>query len=376
MAVPQKPIIKRVLDTADDVGEFIAGPRPQNPVGGAYHDYTRWVCDSYANVPDWAKTAATVGGAPNMGLAMDIICGQYLGQNMPQATVPFTGGQCPGVMYRVVVGRRANIAPPSADIPYDVVGPVRGIRTATIVPSPGNDVLQGWLQHGQGQEVNLGGMFFKLNGQDNNPQWLIVSVTRLDGLPDNCGNPPAEPRPVPGVPTAPTSPPGGGQPPIWDEPGGGPIFRPGPIQTPYGPIEFPPIDPFDPGGGDDDDPFDDPPPPPPPPPGDQGEEGEEEEAEDDSPASACAPAGKVLVGLKFRIVQTPPYAREFAPGVYRAVAYIYMGGDDGLDQDYAGSMLRDGQFVFAEKENLTCWRVDANVGFKLIVTPFYREVES
>jgi hypothetical protein len=84
----------------------------------------------------------------------------------------------------------------------------------------------------------------------------------------------------------------------------------------------------------------------------------------------------VLVGLKFRIVQVPPHAREFAPGVYRGAAYIYMGGDDGLDQDYAGSMLRDGQFVFAEKENLTCWRVDANVGFKLVVTPFYREVES
>jgi hypothetical protein len=83
----------------------------------------------------------------------------------------------------------------------------------------------------------------------------------------------------------------------------------------------------------------------------------------------------VLVGLKVDVLEAPPFAREFAPGIYRGAAYIYMGGDAGLDQDFAGSMLSDGQFVHAEKDNLTCWRVRANTGFRLRVTPYYREVE-
>jgi hypothetical protein len=52
-----------------------------------------------------------------------------------------------------------------------------------------------------------------------------------------------------------------------------------------------------------------------------------------------------------------------------------MGGPEGLDQDYAGSMLSDGQFVFAEQDNLTRWRVAANIGYSWSVTPYYREVK-
>jgi hypothetical protein len=70
-----------------------------------------------------------------------------------------------------------------------------------------------------------------------------------------------------------------------------------------------------------------------------------------------------------------PDGRQLASGVYRGGAYIYMGGEVALDQDFAGALLRDGQFVYAEKDNLTKWRVAANMGFNWNVTPYYRQAE-
>ena len=115
--------------------------------------------------------------------------------------------------------------------------------------------------------------------------------------------------------------------------------------------------------------------PPSPPPGDQGTAGSPESATPGSPAEGEAPPGEVLVGLRLDLVSTPVHPNTYAPGVFRGAAYIYMGGPEGLDQDYAGSMLSDGQFVFAEQDNLTRWRVAANIGYSWSVTPYYREVK-
>jgi hypothetical protein len=52
-----------------------------------------------------------------------------------------------------------------------------------------------------------------------------------------------------------------------------------------------------------------------------------------------------------------------------------MGGAAGLDQDFAGSALAQTQFVNAESENATRWRVQANPGYDVRVTPYYREVQ-
>jgi hypothetical protein len=52
-----------------------------------------------------------------------------------------------------------------------------------------------------------------------------------------------------------------------------------------------------------------------------------------------------------------------------------MGDEDGLDHDPAGAMLRSGQFVLAERNYLTKWKVTANDGYNLSVTPYYKDAE-
>lgn len=91
-------------------------------------------------------------------------------------------------------------------------------------------------------------------------------------------------------------------------------------------------------------------------------------------AEGEAPPGSVLTGLQLSLETLPLYAREYAPGVFRGACYVYMGVPGRLDQDFAGALLRDNQFVFAELDFFTAWRVTANPGFGIRVTPFYREV--
>jgi hypothetical protein len=86
-----------------------------------------------------------------------------------------------------------------------------------------------------------------------------------------------------------------------------------------------------------------------------------------------APEGKELWALKIDITSFPETPNEYAPGVYRGVCYVYMGDENGLDHDPAGAMLRDGQLVLAEKEGLTKYRVAANPGYNLLVTPYWRK---
>lgn len=355
-------LIKKALDTVEDHSEFVAGPRPSDPIRGAYHDYSRWVCDSYATVPGWARTAAAVAGWGTVDLAMQMNCRKYLDTRYPIGVPPFTGGQCP-VGYYIVY--RASSQPGWNQTREAFVnGPIQGTRYIDL--GNGNFQFQ-VLGSSGGVSVTV--------PAGANSGGSIISVSRLDGQSDNCGNPYAtEPTPAPGVPIPPVSPPGGGQPPEWDD--DGPYYRPGPIESPYGPpIEFPPIDPWNPGGGDDESPFTPPDPYPPLPPGDQGDPSAPVTVQPGNDAEGEAPSGKVLVGLKIDLTETPESGKQFAPGVWRGACYIYMGGESGLDQDYAGSMIRTGQFIYAERDNLTRWRVSANTGFKVVVTPHYREVE-
>jgi len=113
------------------------------------------------------------------------------------------------------------------------------------------------------------------------------------------------------------------------------------------------------------------------PPGDVGEPDEEgaEDADESGPASGCAGENQVLTGLRVNITRIPASARQFAPGIYRGAGYIYMGVEGNLDQDFGGSMMRDGQLYLPEKDNLTCWEVHANVGYRLRVTPYYKTLD-
>ena len=188
------------------------------------------------------------------------------------------------------------------------------------------------------------------------------------GAPDNCGNPPPTTEPGAGIPdtTGPTfrfNPSADIDIPITVE-----INPDGTIDVDIGtgPITIDPFPEGGSGGGGEDAP------------GDVGEPDEDaaQDADGDGNASGCAGENQTLGGLKIDIVTAPPKANTYSPGIFRGAAYIWMGVEDNLDQDFGGSMLRSGQFFLPEKDNLTCWEVQANIGFKLRVTPYYKTEEA
>lgn len=376
---PSARLIKRLVDVRDDVAEelgpFIAGPRPSNPVLGAYHDYTRWVCDSYAQVPGWARAVPGTGVAQAaIDASIGQTCAPYLGSGAPRVVPPFTGGQCP-VSYRVQCSATITFNDGSTlnstTGVYILRGPITGFGTA-----PGGAACGGSTKPAGAVFHNGGTTVVACPGPAASITITgFVLLERVDGQPDNCGNPrPKLPTPSPTRPPDPgPNPPGGGQPPVFG-PRGTPIFRPGPIRSPYDEpdIPFPPFDPYYPDDGGEDDPYYGPDNPPP---GDPGDPGVPSPTGDGGEGEGDAPEGSELVGLKINLTKIPLSAKEYAPGVYRGACYIYMGNDAGLDQDFAGSMIADGQFVLAEKGGLTRWRVVANPGYDVLVTPYYREVE-
>jgi hypothetical protein len=199
----------------------------------------------------------------------------------------------------------------------------------------------------------------------------IINLVRVPtGSLDDCGNPPIRVRPPRSIPDS-----------------TGPSFRFNPsadldipinveinpdgtvtVDIGTGPVDvdlFPPEGSGGGGGGGGS------------PPGDVGEPDADgaEDADEEGVASGCAGENQVLGGLKVDITRIPTSARQFAPGIYRGAAYIYMGVEGNLDQDFGGSMMKDGQFYLPEKDNLTCWEVHANFGYRLRVTPYYKTLE-
>lgn len=309
-------------------------------------------------------------------------CRPYLDSLSPSPGVgirsPFSGGQCVGVVYRI---EAEFWNPISNQWVWNTAG-------GTISSVPGAVAA---IRVVEGASCNSGGFpgrfgSFSVDvGRPGNPSTVTTSpvcyptqgaggpivrglrAIRVSGGADICGNPPpvvVPPSPIPNP-----------QPPPFR-------FNPTPNIdvdidvdiNPDGTIEFDfgvgpiTVNPFG-GGGDGSGGGGGAPP------GDVGEPGQPEEPEDGEEVSGCAGAGLVLTGLRVDVLEVPSNATQYAPGVYRGACYIYMGTSAGLDHDPAGSMLRDGQFVNAEKDNLTCWAVRANLGWRLRVTPYYREVE-
>ncbi|MFG6097557.1 hypothetical protein SPB21_19995 [Leptothoe sp. ISB3NOV94-8A] len=120
--------------------------------------------------------------------------------------IPFTGGQCSGVNYDITVQTFTNGQP----------SPPRttGVRTYSSIPGP-IGLIYGLSTNGHGQSAEDPGEFYKLthapryvsvglgtvydtetvlNGSSNievfDIELAILDVSRSDGQPDNCGNPP------------------------------------------------------------------------------------------------------------------------------------------------------------------------------------------
>lgn len=359
--------------------QLIAGAPPGDPLGNFQRRIGRRTCDRWA-------AGERDGILPFQDSYYRTLCTPYLGANMPRPSVidpTFSGGQCAGVIYSVsgtftisahlcsngnfVNTTRGNLA---SFVGVTLTGPVDSITIENF-----GTACRGIPTGVQCRIIDQGGArnrTFQLNPVQttfNFQEMRIAPVlTRVDMLPDDCGNgvptftpapPVAIPDPTPGPIGGPTGYPfpnldvdinadgdivinfGDGEPPVVFDPtapggfGGGSGRSPGDIGTPSTPA-------------------------------DTGSGGESEDE---------APGGSVLSALKINLLDVPLAAREYAPGIYRAVCYIYMGTIDGMDQDFAGSMCADGQIVFPELDNLTNWKVVANVGYNLRITPFYREAE-
>jgi hypothetical protein len=364
-----------ILNEAQDLTSgrdpnYIRDAEPENVIDAIALEGARQGCRRYAENPG-NKTARAKA-------RIERACRPYLDDigkpPGPTIKIPFRGGQCQATYFvnlDIINYKTDGTVDISGPSQVSVLGPVGGLTFASsgcgTVIGPLAPAAQGFcafLSGGNGIQLVAGNGNGGISG-------TITSVQRIDSLPDECGDPPPEytdPAPDPNP----------------DPPGPQP-FNPTPdidieidveigpdgdiiIDIGTGPIT---IDPFggddnpDGGGGGGDNP----------PPGDIGSPAAPQPQDEEGEASGCAPAGSVLVGLKINIDEIPLGAREYFDGVYRGVCYVYMGTEGNLDHDPAGAMMSDGQFVFAEKENLTCWRTRANNDYVITTTPYYREIE-
>ena len=375
-------------------GEYLRSGEPQGVVGKIGQAIGRSYCRRYGADP----SAARFGNA----VRIENACRPYLDDesagNGVELSTDLQGGQCAGVLYSVTQTMTATSPYTGAvytrSMSVNVTGPITEIRQDT-----GSTRQICTVSGGGAGARSVSNISFRLivfaagdgglldvvvAGSPWGPSTctaqivlpgdvLVVTnrvIARADGLPDVCGNPPPtvrQPRSQPDT--------------------RGPSFRFNPSADidlgievdvlPDGTVNFDigtgPINvdlfPTE-GGGDGSGGGDGPP-------GDVGEADNDaaEDADENGDAAGCGGDNQVLGGLKIEVVTVPDSAREYSPGIYRGAAYIYMGVEGNLDQDFGGSMLKSGQFFLPEKTNLTCWQVRANFGYKLRVTPYYKTLE-
>lgn len=176
----------------------------------AFCDVTR--AGVAAGVITAAFTAATgagiLGGIALAGVSAHLYasyCGRPPGVPPTGEPQDWEGGQCEDVLYRVAVTIDLYLLPKTANISVGPVGDVfypTGPISLIEVYDTGdtdNDIRIRASWKGGSKD----GSFVKgTNNDPENPQWGYqnpqIVVTREDGLPDICGNPPPTPPPPPG----------------------------------------------------------------------------------------------------------------------------------------------------------------------------------
>lgn len=355
-------------------GNYIRDAMPASTTAAIGQAVARAACRQYA-----AKGPDAVG---TEGQRFENACRPYLESLSPgRAPIfeqPVVGGQCDGQFYSFNLSTATRPNAPSVSPLLRAEGPLN-TRVLDVPASNGND-------NGT-REIQIFCRRFWFNGAaapaSGPPAWRfyatqttspggvitskIINLVNTSTGNDNCGQLPPIVRPPLKTPD-PVGPSFRFNPsPLIDipitvdvGPGGDITFDIG-----TGPITVDPFPDAPAGGGAGGSGM--------PAPGDVGDAGVSAATGLNGQAEGDAPPGKVLTGLKIGLTVVPESAREFRLGVFRAPCYIYMGTSEGLDNDPAGALLEDGQFVFADKEYLTKWRVNANVGFNVSVTPYYRE---
>lgn len=156
------------FEAYDDIARYSAGLLYPERVG-----------EVYPNSP--------AGGLANTGIAF--FCNR---PPVPPDAPPFQGGQCEGVRYRVTVDVIREFDGENIGSTVNVVGPVRGAEKRVSGSNESVYVLFGPLQSdGSPSEI-----FVTASG---NPlsEPVISNIERIDGLPDDCGNPEENYPPLP-----------------------------------------------------------------------------------------------------------------------------------------------------------------------------------
>lgn len=186
-----------------EAGELYgAGEGAGDLIKGLASDIGRQVCGLYAQYPKGFGISNPVGNAIGQfssGL-WDSFCGQQTPPQLPPPPEPqFEGGQCPGVLYNVNVQAEARNVSDGTLIEVresstDVHGPIRSVFPRAAPLGTGGSaevVVVGSQPDGvTPRERNLLGVSADLVYYT---AVEVLSVTRIDGQPDTCGDPPAEP---------------------------------------------------------------------------------------------------------------------------------------------------------------------------------------
>jgi len=364
--------LPRIFDDALDTlregeAQYLKDGQPTSLTGRISQAAGRSACRIYST--------GDVDLSPAAAEKYERACRPYLDDiyppSRPTIEQPFRGGQCEAV-YSVNMTMTQKDGLPSITLNNRVRGPIGGFRITSTSPFQGqvfarnnitNNANCGNLpaQAPAWRNVGLGGTNFE--GQS-----IKVNSITPCGL-DNCGSVPPEviqPDPNPD----PTPPPF--------------RFNPGPdidvdidvdvdvdgsitINVGTGPIT---VNPFGGGGGgaSGNDPV-----------GGPGTPGAGGDTSAGGQQGGEADSGEELVGVLVQILSAPLDANRFFNNselVYRGAYYVAMGYSGRLGLDMSGGTAETLQFFHAQQRGLTHYRVRANVGFNLRVTPYYRELES
>lgn len=358
LVAPVKEAAREVLgfgwELFNDRPEFIASTDDRNLLATAVRALSQYNCRRWA-----AADKSNFSTRVNTGNAQ--LCGPYLeslGENPDDGdlSVPFTGGQCVGVSYVVRRQNRTTAGNFGAPANTTGIGPVIGpyLDIDGLIGRAGINFA------GSGKVQTLSGPATEVLAP------TIISITRSDGLPDTCGNPPTQISPpstvTPVTPIPPTitiNLPGVGPVTVdlsFDE-DGDPVFCIEEIDTCIT------VDVGDPGGAE---------PPPGLEPGDQGEPGGSIDVGSGDVAEGEDP-DRNLTGVLVQTIAYPPRTNRLFNAVeaYTKGGYwVYFGGDAGFSQNPEAAISRADQFYYAPP-NSNRFRVVPNNGFTLRVTPYY-----
>lgn len=369
---------KKILEVGADAQYFIKDELPVNasPMNKWGQEVLRRTCRRFArsNVPGIGVVNSPIWGA---------VCDPYLDSISEGPTSggsyapPFTGGQCQAIRYSVTASgtytqsnQCTNPENPSQQQPWQfsrsctAIGGIYGPITGLSEYSQGNGLVGlriNWIDP-DGSPANTS-LFNNSCSLKGGYSINSLTVTRCDGQPDNCGNPPNQYNP-PQYPTnlptigTPTNPaPGLGD--DWDVT----INPDGTFNVCYSNQGCTPnINP----DGSTPDPSEDP-----------GEEdGDPNENNPNDPTddiTGCASEGQILTGIKIEITQIPVGENPGSGGFYRNVCWVWMGpSQDQLDLVTDGKFLESGQFVIPDSNNCRCYRVRPSPLWGLSVQAYSR----